>query len=113
MPLIIIANAQAVVEVDGGDWVRYGEIQVIWNPTFMQPSSELAELNNTLWFENEVLDIEDTLISLKRTTQYKNETRKTSVLLVDVNTGIGNGTCMQVASAQNPKENLKQQQPRA
>ena len=101
LPFVIIDKAQpqeAVIGIDVGDWARYENVLVEWNSTHMNPDPEFVELNNTLWFQNEVLDIEDTLIIFRQTTQFKNETQKPSMFQLDVNTGIGNGSLMFVSS---------------
>lgn len=93
--LLSFAEGQTVTTgVKVGDWVKYGSISVTWDSEQMEPDPELVELNNTLWFRNEVSDIKDTLIFFKQTTQFKNETQKASVFLVDINSGEGNGTLM-------------------
>lgn len=105
LPLLIIAKAQpqgVFVVVKVGDWVEYGNILVTWDSTHMTPNPELIELNNTLWFKNEVLNIiEDTLMIFNQTTQFKNETQKSTVFQLNVYTGKGNDTLMFVPSELN------------
>lgn len=101
LPFVIIAKAQTeevVVGVDEGDWVKYGDILAEWNSTHMNPDPEFVELNNTLWFRNEVSDIKDTLIFFRQTTQFEDETQKTLMFHVDVYTGEGNGSLMFISS---------------
>lgn len=96
-----IAEAQpqdVVIGVDLGDWVTYEYTLVEWKSAQMTPDPEFVELNNTLWFKHEIQDIKDKEIVFSQTTQFKNETQKTSVFQLDVSSGDGNGTLMYIPS---------------
>lgn len=84
------------VGVNVGDWARYGDITVTWNSTDpdAEKTQEIIDLENTAWFENEVVNITEGQITFRQTTQFKNDTQKTSMLKVDIYTGLGNGTFM-------------------
>jgi hypothetical protein len=101
LPTMTIAKAQSqevIVGVQVGDWVTYGDILVTWDSMDMEPDQELVELNSTLWFKHEVLDIDDTVIIFDKTTQFKNNTQTTSRSKLDIYTGEGNGTLMFISS---------------
>ncbi|MGD8506615.1 MAG: hypothetical protein PVF15_08135 [Candidatus Bathyarchaeota archaeon] len=101
LPLITVAQAQTqdvVIGVNLGDWVRYEYTLVEWKSTQMTPDPEFVELNNTAWFKHEIQDIRDKEIVFSQTTQFRNDTQKTSVFQLDVSNGDGNGTLMYISS---------------
>jgi hypothetical protein len=101
------AEAQiATVGVKVGDWVKYGNISVTWDSEEMEPEQELVEMNETLWFLNEVLDVVDTVIVSRQTTQFKNNTEKSSAFHLDVHNGDGNDTLMYISSGLRANELL-------
>ncbi len=92
-------EAQLVdVGVEVGDWVKYGNISVTWDSEEIEPDPEVAGLNSTLWYRNDVYDIVDTTIFFRQTSQYKNGTPHTAGFHLDLYNGIGNDTYMFTAA---------------
>jgi hypothetical protein len=96
-PHVTVTKAQPQevdVGVNVGDWVKYGRILISWNSTDpnAKPDRELIELNNTEWFKNVVTDIDYPLVYFQHITRFRNGTQKTSILQIDITTGLGNGT---------------------
>jgi len=95
--LVTVPKSQSQVVDIGvkvGDWAKYGNISATWDSTFVEPDEEHVELNKTLWFKNEVIDIIDTVIFSRQTTQFKNDTQKSSVFFLDVYDGGANATSL-------------------
>lgn len=93
--LVIVPKSQSQVVDIGvkvGDWVKYGNITATWESAFMEPDEEHIELNKTLWFKNEVIDIKGTVIFSKQTTEFRNDTQKSSGFFLDVYSGDANAT---------------------
>jgi len=98
-----------VVGVEVGDWVRYGNIEVTWDSTLVEPEPELIELNNTIWFEHRVTEILiDTVIVFERTTKFKNDSESRAVFHLDIYNGDGNDTLMFVSSELNTNDPVYQ-----
>lgn len=84
------------VGVKVGNWVKYGDFMSTWSsddPT-AQPEAFLIETNETVWVKNTILSISGTQINFEVVTHYKNGTETTTVDIVDVYSGVGNGTTM-------------------
>ena len=87
---------ERIVGVKVGNWVKYGDFMSTWwsdDPT-AQPEAFLIETNETVWVKNTVLSISGTQINFEVVTHYKNGTETTTVDIVDVYSGAGNGTIM-------------------
>lgn len=91
---------ERIVGVEVGNWVKYGDFMSTWwsNDPVAHPEAFLIETNETLWVKNTVLSISGTQINFQMVTRYKNGTETTSVEIVDVYSGGGNGTTLFVSA---------------
>jgi len=92
----ITQSQEVAIGVNVGDWTRYGDIMAEWNSTDpnANPSQEISELENTVWFENVVVNIYYGQINFRQTVQFVNDTQKVRMLQVDLYNGLGNDTFM-------------------
>jgi hypothetical protein len=92
--IIITALAQArIVGVTEGEWYKHSEITVEWNTndtsaTFPPSGWEwIEEWNQTEWMTSNVATITSTNITALITQHFKNDTEKTRIGWIDIDTG--------------------------
>jgi hypothetical protein len=92
LPMFSAMTASAspdVVGVKVGDWAGYGDVSFEYAsnmPGYEEPPLEL----DMSWMDMEILDVQDSNVTIRSTTIYKNGTEETYVGWGDIATGEGN-----------------------
>jgi hypothetical protein len=92
--LSLKASASTVtLGVKTGDWAGYGDTSFEWWSNITGHELPPAEMNMT-WMEAEVMDVQNSNITLRSTVIYGNSTEETAEVWGDIATGEGNVSIM-------------------
>lgn len=101
LPIMTVSAPTYKVGVKIGDWAKYG-MTGAWS---LEPSTanvtkpqEVTDAEKVEWIEIRVLEVSGTDVTIQVTTQYNNETKKTSTHSGNVRTGSGNLNFQVIAS---------------
>jgi len=90
---VVAEPVERVVGVQVGAWVKYGGFLALWdseNPA-AYPTLDILDINNTLSVVNTVLNVSGSAVTFDVSTRYRNGSVVSSVVEVDVRTGVGEG----------------------
>ena len=98
---ILALPEERTVGVEVGDWIKYGNITVLWNSTdpYAELPSEVAAINNTQWFEVIVDAISYTNVTYVQTAHFTNDTEQVRTEYIDIDTGVGSHNELLLISA--------------
>ena len=84
------ATPEVDVGVKAGDWVGFGDVSFEWAsnwPGYEEPPSEMMNMS---WMVMGILDVQDSNVTVRGTTIYKNGTEQEDLMCGDIATGEGN-----------------------